>query len=191
MSSHHFVIEGQEPALLIETKKPLAHPFFEQLAGWNPIIIATEEAISELIHANVNVDHLLMDKSAGKSDDEYRSELPHLQVHSDGSIGGTVNAILKNADCKHIQLITDENNNFERWNTIASDLGITVFTPSHMWRHIAPGTFRAWYPKGKQLEFYGDIRIEGKTGIAEYQVSADGIIEISSKDQFWVGEPLY
>ena len=49
MSSHHFVREGQEPSLLIDTVDIRRFEFFDQLAGWNPVIISTEISMPSLL----------------------------------------------------------------------------------------------------------------------------------------------
>ncbi len=190
MSSHHFVREGQEPSLLVEANQPIEHPFFEQLAGWNPIIIATEKSLPGLISASVNIDHVLLSDMSLVGDPGALSRIPHVRVHEieNTTLAAAINQILEHVACKHVQIVTDHHSDFGRWEDIGRGLGMTVFTPTHIWKCISSGNYRAWFPKGQRLDFQGNIRIDNSAGLTDFITVKDGIVEITSDDVFWVGE---
>src|SRR5690606_13901028 len=57
MSSHHFVKEGQEPALLIldEVDSSLVQPLLE----WSPLVIVAEAAVHHVLAWGIKIDVLL------------------------------------------------------------------------------------------------------------------------------------
>ena len=58
MSSHHFVKEGQEPALFIldPVDFELAGPFLE----WAPFVIVSENALDQVLHWGIKIDGVLV-----------------------------------------------------------------------------------------------------------------------------------
>src|SRR5437868_1073645 len=54
MSSHHFVKEGQEPALVIA--EVIARPSVELLLEWAPQVIVLERALEQVLTWGIKVD---------------------------------------------------------------------------------------------------------------------------------------
>jgi thiamine pyrophosphokinase len=61
MSSHHFVKDKQEPALLIANGEACSAELIGQLLEWNPFVIALDGAIHRIIGMGIKVDALLGD----------------------------------------------------------------------------------------------------------------------------------
>jgi len=61
MSSHHFVKELQEPALLIADGEPCKLALLESLLEWSPLVVALDGAFEKLVRLGVKVDYWLGD----------------------------------------------------------------------------------------------------------------------------------
>lgn len=61
MSSHHFVKELQEPALLIADGEPCEMALLEGLLEWSPLVVALDGAFEKLVMLGIKVDYWLGD----------------------------------------------------------------------------------------------------------------------------------
>ncbi|MCK9480835.1 MAG: thiamine diphosphokinase [Bacteroidia bacterium] len=61
MSSHHFVREGQEPALVLANGLPCSTELLNQLVAWSPTIMVLDGAYYKAMERNINFDILLGD----------------------------------------------------------------------------------------------------------------------------------
>jgi thiamine pyrophosphokinase len=61
MSSHHFVKEKQEPALVVGNGAPLTTDHLTHLLEWNPYIVALDGGIHYLLEKGIKVDMLIGD----------------------------------------------------------------------------------------------------------------------------------
>jgi thiamine pyrophosphokinase len=61
MSSHHVVVEGQEPALIIANGEPCNPEILEQLLEWNPFIVVLDGALQKVLDLGIKFDVVLGD----------------------------------------------------------------------------------------------------------------------------------
>lgn len=61
MSSHHFVRDHQEPALIVANGEPCSADILNQLLEWNPYVLALDGALNGLNHLGIKVDGILGD----------------------------------------------------------------------------------------------------------------------------------
>lgn len=61
MSSHHFVIDGQEPALIIANGEMCSIPLLTQLLEWCPLVVALDGAYSRLQQLQIKPDVVIGD----------------------------------------------------------------------------------------------------------------------------------
>lgn len=65
MSSHHFVREKQEPALIIANGESCSSELTGQLLEWNPFVVVLDRAILRVIDLKIKVDLLIGDFDRG------------------------------------------------------------------------------------------------------------------------------
>ena len=65
MSSHHFVREGQEPALLI--LDALAFDIAGPLLEWAPLVVVAQSAVDEVMLWNIKMDVVLAEEKMCES----------------------------------------------------------------------------------------------------------------------------
>jgi thiamine pyrophosphokinase len=61
MSSHHFVKEGQEPALLIANGEACPREMLDQLLEWSPYVMVLDGALPRVLDLGIKIDAVLGD----------------------------------------------------------------------------------------------------------------------------------
>lgn len=61
MSSHHFVKELQEPALIIANGEECSMSLLEQLLEWSPLVVVLDGAVHRVLELDIKIDVLLGD----------------------------------------------------------------------------------------------------------------------------------
>lgn len=61
MSSHHFVKEGQEPALIIGNGAECSYELLKQLMAWCPVVVALDGAYKRLVQLQLKPDVVIGD----------------------------------------------------------------------------------------------------------------------------------
>jgi len=75
MSSHHFVKEGQEPALLI--LEPMAFKHVEPLLEWVPLVIITDAILDDVLKWGIKIDVVIRCETApGVLEKKVEDQLP-------------------------------------------------------------------------------------------------------------------
>lgn len=80
MSSHHFVRENQEPALIIANGAECSIELLQQLLEWAPLVIVLDSAIDRVVELGVKADVLLGDFDRGFDPEYYRSLMYPLEI---------------------------------------------------------------------------------------------------------------
>src|SRR6188768_1189225 len=61
MSSHHFVKEGQEPALIIANGEACSTELLGQLLEWSPLVMVLDGAVLRVLELHIKIDVVLGD----------------------------------------------------------------------------------------------------------------------------------
>lgn len=80
MSSHHFVRENQEPALVIANGSECSMALLYQLLEWAPLVIVLDSAIDRVMELGIKVDVLLGDFDRDFDPEYYRSLMYPLEI---------------------------------------------------------------------------------------------------------------
>jgi hypothetical protein len=194
MSSHHFVREGQEPALLI--LDPVELSLAEPLLEWAPLVIVTSRALENVLEWSIKIDAII----AGPELIDHLKEKLLAQAPLT-IIESTPDAIFETAlyfsiasKQRAVSILTnDALSAIERAKDFIDKLGINVLSDSCKWSAISSGIFRKWLPAGARLQLYGLPGISfnnlKKSG-EEAEVLTDGIVEVNHPAPFWVGEAV-
>jgi hypothetical protein len=204
MSSHHFVREGQEPALFIV--EPHSFEYIQPLLEWAPLVVVSGDAVEEVLSWGIKIDvvlcqtHQVDELSLLLLDQAPISIRPY-----------NVGEVLLHAGLQF--LISQEQSGVtiiarEESAVVGisepyfSKLNITIMTSGIRWSAIPSGNFQKWLEKGIELQVRAittALSLSGKnyfekTPNSSAQQSltiiavADGIVDISSKGGFWIGE---
>ena len=193
MSSHHFVREGQEPALFI--LDPIHYSEAEGLLEWAPLVLVAEPALDEVLLWGIKIDVVLarhetvealtvrlMDqapiKLLGAGENFIESGLQFLT----GIDQPAVSIIAKDFS-------TDVRHEIE---SIHHRIQVTVRTTTQKWALIQSGNFKKWYQAGSVVQFSDENLIAENPGMTRLKngvkLAEDQWISIQSPKPFWVGE---
>lgn len=80
MSSHHFVRDGQEPALIIANGESCSLSILNQLLEWNPYVLVLDGAISRVVELNIRFDGWLGDFDSAPHIENLREQFGNIEV---------------------------------------------------------------------------------------------------------------
>jgi len=80
MSSHHFVKENQEPALIIANGQSCEIDLLNQLLEWSPLVIVLDGAINRVIDLGIKFDVLLGDFDHIENNQQLLSEQSDIKI---------------------------------------------------------------------------------------------------------------
>ena len=80
MSSHHIVIDGQEPALIIANGEIGDRKLIDQLLEWNPFVVVLDGALKKIQNLNIKIDLVLGDFDHWKIDEIRELVQPNTEI---------------------------------------------------------------------------------------------------------------
>lgn len=196
MSSHHFVKEGQEPALLI-----LDAPTFEvagPLLEWAPLVVVAKHAVGDVLLWSIKMDVVLADE---KSAPELRNDLADqspltILSHQPGEsplVSGLHFLIRKKQTGVNI-FAAEIDSTILQVEAFVDRLQISIINENLKWSSVTSGHFEKWLSSGTPLFLreskpQQNIDLNGLRKVnAYFQAVDDGMIRIQSDALFWVGE---
>jgi hypothetical protein len=196
MSSHHFVKEGQEPALVLTGLLYSEH--LKSLLEWAPLVIVFETALDEVLAWGIKADMIVALESSVKKiaiKVEHQAPVKIFSCNTPGEYFGTAMEVL--ISLKQFQ-VTMGVAVAEDWFDLAAGyvgrLEINLVDETTKWAMISSGKFQKWYPQHTEILTkssgplrVSEVEIEPAKGIITQN---DGIITIESDGVFWVGESL-
>jgi len=197
MSSHHFVKEGQEPALI------LGSPFDEASIGplleWAPVVITLPGAIDQLIERSIKTDVVVMPASEERKITlRMEHQAPFRFISTRGLQDPLTTAfdyLISRGQFEVNVWVDDARQIFDRAEDYVGRLGICIIDTHTKWSAIRSGNFKKWYPANSMVQIrskHGFIVSGTESSRRENQIEVleTGILEISSLQSFWVSETL-
>jgi len=194
MSSHHFVKEGQEPALFVVEKS--LFQFAEPLLEWVPLVMVLDHVLEDVLQWGIKIDIVLQHKIPISKVEELVINQQPVQI---------LPAELGHVISKGLQFFVD--NGYEAVNIIGSPrdevfkeverltnkLQVGIYDEQVKWSFITSGLFEKWMPAGYNFFIRSDVTAPLLTeGIAQkgpgWQTLSEKIVTIKSETPFWVGE---
>ncbi len=195
MSSHHFVREGQEPALLILDPVPFSKA--ADLLEGAPLLLITENVLDEAESWSVKVDVVIC--SPGQEGVVHK-RLQHQQpvVVKSNDSGDWISSglsYLQKEGYTNVNLLTRRREDvLAAFSGIELPVQVTVFENGLRWHRVT--IFRKWAANGQKFMIWPEyitsqLETDGlKLASGEFQTEADGMVSISGPSEFWVGENL-
>lgn len=192
MSSHHFVKEGQEPALLIldEVDSSLVQPLLE----WSPLVIVAEAAVHHVLAWGIKIDVLLAsDEGIDELKIAMRDQAPLeiLPCRPDNCLT-TALRFLEGTSCEAVNICASHAESvMEKSDSFSGRIQVAVLGSDIRWLLIRAAAYKKWLPAGAELRVVGsgDIHTSGLERRGEKFVAGqEGLVSIESTPPFWVGE---
>jgi hypothetical protein len=195
MSSHHFVKEGQEPALYIH--EAMSFSQVESLLEWAPQVITRSSQVERVINWGIKVDVVLMEAHDSQIDELLKSQIPvrTVTVSTGSELVSTVRGVLDSNHQTNITIVcSDASALLDEWRPASGKDTVTLLDFENRWLGIGHHSFSKWFPAGTRLLLSpgrGTYRInDGERNDNGLITLRDGMISIHSPDFFWVGEFL-
>jgi hypothetical protein len=195
MSSHHFVREGQEPALMILGN--FSFESVESLLEWAPMVIISENVLEKVLSWGIRVDAVIvrMEDVAG-----VQSRLHEVQVVKLVIVDEEVEFATAGLKFLIEKGQSDVNLFVERLEKIQPflkeffpSLDMVVFDENERWIP-STSTFEKWVVEGTQVKVRKtvpdqELLLSGLQAVdGVYRADAEGMISISSPELIWIGE---
>jgi hypothetical protein len=196
MSSHHFVRDGQEPALFVLEKIPFSQ--VQPLLEWAPFILVSGRVLDEVIAWGIKIDAVICEE---EDEPEILEQLGGMQFVETTTYKNASTLLMDGL--KFLQHKKQEGVNITVTNGSLFISQLTACTPgisivlhdSRMRWFPVSGTFQKWMPAGSEfiLHKQNQEQILTLSGFVEdgtrLRLEKDGMGSVSSPQQFWIGEP--
>ena len=192
MSSHHFVKEGQEPALFILDN--IAFRYAESLLEWVPLVMVADSVLESVLQWGIKIDVVLQSKlSIELIEDLIKDQGPveTLRCDQDHIVTIGLRYLAHNGfDAVNLLSIPDEII-FQEAEKSAHKLQVGIYNEQEKWSLISTGKFEKWMPAGSTLfsRSAEQLQTEGVVKKGEnWQTMASGIVTFRADSAFWIGE---
>ncbi len=195
MSSHHFVKEDQEPALLILNAKAISFEKVQELLEWSPTVIVSEEVVEEVIGWGIKIDIVLCEEAKTTSLKESlidQAPIRFISYRSEREALSTAYYFLTASKYKAVNILVSELTQFDFIQTFVG-MDVEVFYEDNRWVYIHSKKFEKWVSEGTQFFIYPKLSAVQlkKAGLSEEMKSVkDGSVSIEGDEAFWLGENL-
>lgn len=196
MSSHHFVKEGQEPALLIA--EALSFELAEPLLEWAPLVIVCDAALDEVLHWGIKIDVVLGEVSAIPMLQEKLIEQTPVKILSyqrdEDPLENGLHFLIASKNTA-VNIMTDSVKSRLPLTKNFTQIQVVLMDYDRKWS-LYTHPFEKWVPAGTSLLIHPNdssqkFTLTGLTSEGErVTASTDGLITIESDNIFWVGESL-
>ena len=166
MSSHHFVIEGQEPALIIANGEQCSMKLLKNLMEWCPFVVALDGAYERLIDLQIKMDLVIGDFDSIKTT-ERRPDVQYIKIEEQETTD-LEKAIdwLEHEGYTDINIVWGTGRRLDHTMNNLSLLGKythlhLVFYDDHSKAHLLPDSFTKHYDKNSILSLLPLGKVEG------------------------------
>jgi hypothetical protein len=199
MSSHHFVREGQEPALLI--LDALTFDIAGPLLEWAPMVVVAQPAVEDVILWNIKLDVVLADdKDVEALSSRLVDQAPLTILSHTSNESPLINALYFLIRKKQNGVNIFSSNPDETIllaEKFADQLQISITDGTLKWSGVTSGHFEKWMTaktpiylrksrEHQSIAFFG-LKEAGD----HYESLADGMIRLQSDALFWLGELVF
>ncbi|HEX6225786.1 MAG TPA: hypothetical protein VFZ52_15315 [Chryseolinea sp.] len=193
MSSHHFVKEGQEPALFILDNIAFRH--VASLLEWVPLIMVADRALEYVLPWRIKIDVVLQHDNADTIESLVNDQGPvEIVPVLDASIVARGLQYLRENDYGAVNLLCHVDDIiFSEVEGSAKKLTVGLYDEEEKWSFISLGKFEKWMPLETTIRIRGARPIQ-TTGLVQigdaWQTLGTGLVTVRSECAFWIGETL-
>lgn len=200
MSSHHFVKEQQEPALLIVDTANHHYSQIAPLLEWVPTVLVAQQAVDEVLSWGIKIDIILAEEAFQKQNMELLEEqfpLKFLTVMEGNFLTEGLQYLIAT---KHTaaNIVGFAHQNTTALESLLPFLNLVVFDGPIRYFPVRDNVFKKWFPSSSvQLHAPDGAVIEMKRDQdsqlipiqhATFVTIEEGIVTFQSNQLFWIGE---
>jgi hypothetical protein len=194
MSSHHFVKEGQEAALVIIDALP--YEIIAPVLEWSPLVIVFQDALEEVMTWSIKIDVVICRKDGCEQVSELVKEQYPVEIVSVDSWPAATSIVLDLLvnENQHSVVIAIRNAEQMMQELDSFDhVQVSVLAPDGLkWSRYGKGLFEKWMANGEQIHVRGVVddvaaaTLEGDKAKA----TADGVVKVRGRGHLWIGEAV-
>jgi hypothetical protein len=193
MSSHHFVKEGQEPALFI--LEALSLETAQPLLEWVPTVIVADSAVEEVLRWGIKIDVVLQSTIPFRELEEMLVNQTPIQIigcKNDKVIAEGLEFLIQNHSTAVNFIAEPETVLLKELERFINQLQVGVFSKTQKWTAIA-AIFEKWLPVGSKIRVKAnpssDLQLQGLIQKdEEWESTNSGLVRVRAKSPFWIGE---
>jgi hypothetical protein len=196
MSSHHFVKEGQEPALFILDEVSLQ--VIEPLLEWVPLIVVADDIVDHALQWGIKIDVVLQHfHSVELLQEKLQGQLP---IHILPGTGKVITRGLQflndsNQSSVNLAITTPTEDIIREIESVANLLQVSIYSGREKWLYVTSCKFEKWMDEGQIISIRSDPAMNVETkGLMRYgsgwQTTHSGLVTLESKAPFWIRECL-
>jgi thiamine pyrophosphokinase len=192
MSSHHFVKEKQEPALLILSDSSFEKDILEQLLEWSPIVIVEDKCLMQLNHEPIKIDYVLQTDLELEEIESWVSFQDNVRIIDSSKSTNKIKFlidILEREDNQALSIIGHSTNQEEILKSDEFKMNI-IFYSNEYKTYTKYEHFKKWKEIGSLFDIIAE-NISTKNLLQEnslYEVMEDGTVEINSRAKMIIKE---
>ena len=202
MSSHHFVKEQQEPAVLILNTEGMSFETVSPLLEWVPTVLVWQECLEQVLSWGIKVDVILAEEAFQRENLQLLEEQYPVKflTAEKGSFLNEGLLYLKATQHKGAHLVGYPHQNWESLTSETEFLDLTILDAGWKYYPVKSREFKKWFvastirvlgKEGMPLEI---SNAEGKLFLPLIYLTQvevpEGITEIKGAEIFWVGEEV-
>jgi thiamine pyrophosphokinase len=195
MSSHHFVKENQEPALLILSAAAIPFEKVQELLEWSPTVMVADHELERVLGWGIKIDVVISSESQVDYFKQLLNDQEPLQFityRQETDILSVAYQFLMTAKYKAVNILV---NAISQLTLVQSfvNIDIEVFCDNQRWVYVHSKNFEKWVSSGTQFYFYPDSltdQIECSGLSASMSSMTDGMVTMRGRGGFWLGERL-
>lgn len=199
MSSHHFVKQGQEPALFIVD--PVSLELVQPLLEWAPLVIVLDSAIDEVMHWGIKIDVVLaerneLEKIKEKVLEQFPVKIISYKMDDDAIATGLYFLIKSKQTAVNVVIESNKGSAFSFIPDPPAKLTVTLLSRHIKWSFISGREYKKWFPAQMRIKIHAcdhqPLSVQGMISHDSewYRVERDGQVMIKSDGNFWIGEDL-
>ncbi len=192
MSSHHFVKEKQEPALLILSDSSFEKDILEQLLEWSPIVIVEDKCLLQLNHEPIKIDYVLQTDLKLEEIESWISFQDNVRIIDSSNAVNKIKFLINILEREDNQALSIIGHSPIQEEVLKSDefkMNI-IFYSNEYKTYIKYEHFKKWKEIGSLFDIIAE-NISTKNLLQEnslYKVIEDGTVEINSRAKMIIKE---
>lgn len=196
MSSHHFVKEGQEPAVFI--LEAISHQHVVSLLEWVPLVMVVDRALEDVLQWGIKIDvvfQYVYDLTQVKEMVKDQFPLQIFSCEKDNLITKGFEFLTSNKFSSVNFISSQREEIFQFVEKLDTPLQVGIYGETEKWSFVAAGKFEKWMPEGSNVLIKhapsSPVQMEGvfQTG-GDWKTRSAGMVRILTNTPFWVGELL-
>jgi thiamine pyrophosphokinase len=192
MSSHHFVKEKQEPALLILSDTSFEKNILEQLLEWSPIVIVEDKCLIQLNHEPIKIDYVLQTDLEISEIESWISFQDNVRIIDASKAENKITFLIHILEREDNQALSIVGHKIEEEKILSfyeSKMNI-IFYSNEYKTYTKYEHFKKWKESDSTFEIDAEI-VSTKNLLQEntlYKVIEDGTVEINSRAKMIIKE---